>query len=215
MRVDHFRGFDRYYEIDAGEETAIKGKWKQGPKYELFQTVENKLGKLNIIAEDLGSLDKGVYRLMDETGYPGMKVMEFAFDGNKKNPYLPKNIKENSVCYTGTHDNDTLLGYINKLKGGEYKIFKDSLERTLKEGGIKYFPENKIEMAKVVMLLVMSSLAYLTVIPIQDILLLGSRARMNTPSTSEGNWQFKLQRLPNRKELFDFCDLVNSCERRP
>lgn len=203
------------YEIDAGEETAIKGKWKQGPKYELFQTVENKLGKLNIIAEDLGSLDKGVYRLMDETGYPGMKVMEFAFDGNKKNPYLPKNIKENSVCYTGTHDNDTLLGYINKLKGGEYKIFKDSLERTLKEGGIKYFPENKIEMAKVVMLLVMSSLAYLTVIPIQDILLLGSRARMNTPSTSEGNWQFKLQRLPNRKELFDFCDLVNSCERRP
>ena len=215
VRVDHFRGLDRYYEIDAGETTAVKGKWKHGPKYELFRTAESLLGKLNIIAEDLGSLDKGVYRLMDETGYPGMKVMEFAFDGNKKNPYLPKNIKENSVCYTGTHDNDTLLGYINKLKDGEYKIFKESLEKTLKEENVQCFLENKIEMAKAIMLLTMRSLAYLAVIPIQDILLLGSRARMNMPSTSEGNWRFKLQRIPNRQELFNFCELVKSCERRP
>ena len=151
---------------------------------------------------------------MDETGYPGMKVMEFAFDGNKKNPYLPKNIKENSVCYTGTHDNDTLLGYISKLKDGEYNIFKESLEGTLKEGDVQCFLENKIEMAKAVMLLTMRSLAYLAVIPIQDILLLGSRARMNMPSTSEGNWQFKLQRLPNRQEMSDFCELVRRYERR-
>ena len=143
VRVDHFRGLDRYYEIDAAETTAVKGKWKHGPKYELFRTEESILGKLNIIAEDLGSLDKGVYRLMDETGYPGMKVMEFAFDGNKKNPYLPKNIKENSVCYTGTHDNDTLLGYISKLKDGEYKIFKESLERTLREENVQCFLEKK------------------------------------------------------------------------
>lgn len=213
VRVDHFRGLDRYYEIDAGETTAVKGKWKHGPKYELFRTAESLLGKLNIIAEDLGSLDKGVYRLMDETGYPGMKVMEFAFDGNKKNPYLPKNIKENSVCYTGTHDNDTLLGYISKLKDGEYKIFKESLEKTLKEENVQCFLENKIEMAKAIMLLTMRSLAYLAVIPIQDVLLLGSRARMNMPSTSEGNWQFKLQRIPNRQDLFNFCELVKSCER--
>lgn len=215
VRVDHFRGLDRYYEIDAGETTAVKGKWKHGPKYELFRTAESLLGKLNIIAEDLGSLDKGVYRLMDETGYPGMKVMEFAFDGNKKNPYLPKNIKENSVCYTGTHDNDTLLGYISKLKDGEYKIFKESLEKTLKEENVQCFLENKIEMAKAIMLLTMRSWAYLAVIPIQDILLLGSRARMNMPSTSEGNWQFKLQRIPNRQDLFNFCELVKSCERSP
>ena len=172
VRVDHFRGFDRYYEIDEGEETAIKGKWKQGPKYELFQTVENKLGKMNIIAEDLGALDKGVYRLMDETGYPGMKVLEFAFDGNKNNPYLPKNIKENSVCYTGTHDNDTLLGYINKLKGRELRNFKNSLEEVLKDADIAYPLQNKKEMAQAILYLTMKSKAFLAVLPIQDILLL-------------------------------------------
>ena len=211
--MDHFRGFDRYYEIDAGEETAIKGKWKQGPKYELFQTVENKLGKLNIIAEDLGSLDKGVYRLMDETGYPGMKVMEFAFDGNKNNPYLPKNIKENSVCYTGTHDNDTLLGYINKLKGREYRNFKNSLEEALKDADIAYPLQNKKETAQAILYLTMKSKAFLAVLPIQDILLLDSRARMNIPSTTSGNWQFKLKSLPNEQEMSDFCKMINSCER--
>ena len=214
VRVDHFRGFDRYYEIDAGEETAIKGKWKQGPKYELFQTAENKLGKLNIIAEDLGSLDKGVYRLMDETGYPGMKVMEFAFDGNKNNPYLPKNIKENSVCYTGTHDNDTLLGYINKLKGREYRNFKNSLEKALKDADIAYPLQNKKEMAQAILYLTMKSKAFLAVLPIQDILLLDSRARMNIPSTTSGNWQFKLKSLPNEQEMSDFCKLINSYERK-
>ena len=213
MRVDHFRGFDRYYEIDEGEETAIKGKWKQGPKYELFQTVENKLGKMNIIAEDLGALDKGVYRLMDETGYPGMKVLEFAFDGNKNNPYLPKNIKENSVCYTGTHDNDTLLGYINKLKGRELRNFKNSLEEVLKDADIAYPLQNKKEMAQAILYLTMKSKAFLAVLPIQDILLLDSRARMNIPSTTSGNWRFKLKHIPNEQDMSDFCRTLKFYER--
>ena len=213
VRVDHFRGFDRYYEIEAGEETAIKGKWKQGPKYELFQTVENKLGKLNIIAEDLGSLDKGVYRLMDETGYPGMKVLEFAFDGNKDNPYLPKNIKENSVCYTGTHDNDTLLGYINKLKGRELRNFKNSLEKALKDEYIAYPLQSKKEMAQAILSLTMKSKAFLAVLPIQDILLLDSRARMNIPSTTSSNWRFKLKHIPNEQDMSDFCRTLKFYER--
>ena len=213
VRVDHFRGFDRYYEIDEGEETAIKGKWKQGPKYELFQTVENKLGKMNIIAEDLGALDKGVYRLMDETGYPGMKVLEFAFDGNKNNPYLPKNIKENSVCYTGTHDNDTLLGYINKLKGRELRNFKNSLEEVLKDADIAYPLQNKKEMAQAILYLTMKSKAFLAVLPIQDILLLDSRARMNIPSTTSGNGRFKLKHIPNEQDMSDFCRTLKFYER--
>ena len=210
VRVDHFRGFDRYYEIDAGEETAIKGKWKQGPKYELFQTVENKLGKLNIIAEDLGSLDKGVYRLMDETEYPGMKVMEFAFDGNKNNPYLPKNIKENSVCYTGTHDNDTLLGYIKKLKKKEYEVIVKGLEEVLGKEQIELELTDKRSVAKAVLFVTLWSRSKLAVIPIQDILLLGSSSRMNTPSTSRGNWQFKLKRIESYElsEFIGYCGLT-------
>lgn len=168
---------------------------------------------MNIIAEDLGALDKGVYRLMDETGYPGMKVLEFAFDGNKNNPYLPKNIKENSVCYTGTHDNDTLLGYINKLKGRELRNFKNSLEEVLKDADIAYPLQNKKEMAQAILYLTMKSKAFLAVLPIQDILLLDSRARMNIPSTTSGNWRFKLKHIPNEQDMSDFCRTLKFYER--
>ena len=208
--MDHFRGFDRYYEIEAGEKTAVNGTWRRGPKYELFQAAENALGKLNIIAEDLGSLDMGVYRLMDETGYPGMKVMEFAFDGNEDNPYLPKNIKENSVCYTGTHDNDTLLGYIKKLKKKEYEVFVKGLEEVLGKEQIELELTDKRSVAKAVLFVTLWSRSKLAVIPIQDILLLGSRSRMNTPSTSRGNWQFKLKRIESYElsEFIGYCGLT-------
>ena len=208
VRIDHFRGFDRYYEIDAGEETAIRGKWKQGPKYELFQTAESQLGKLNIIAEDLGLLDKGVYRLMEQTGYPGMKVMQFAFDGNKNNSYLPKNIGENSVCYTGTHDNDTTLGYIKSLKRKEYNIFLQCLTKTLQDEKLDVTLTTKEDMAKAVLLLALKSRADFAIIPIQDILLLDSRYRMNIPSTTGGNWQFKLKKISAN----DFINLRKYCE---
>ncbi len=215
VRVDHFRGFDRYYEIDAGEETAIKGKWKSGPKYELFQTAENKLGKMNIIAEDLGSLDKGVYRLMDETGYPGMKVMEFAFDGNKNNPYLPKNIQENSVCYTGTHDNDTLLGFIKKLKKKERVIFLKGLKDVLDNKQIELQDADSFSIARAVMYVTLQSRSKLAVIPIQDILLLDSCSRMNTPSVIGGNWQFRLKRIDRNdiSEFIGYCEVSDRLRR--
>ena len=213
VRIDHFRGFESYYSIPAGSTTAAGGHWEKGPGIELFRAVEQALGKRNIIAEDLGALDKGVYRLMDETGYPGMKVLEFAFDGNKNNPYLPKNIKENSVCYTGTHDNDTLLGYINKLKGRELRNFKNSLEEVLKDADIAYPLQNKKEMAQAILYLTMKSKAFLAVLPIQDILLLDSRSRMNIPSTTSGNWRFKLKHIPNEQDMSDFCRTLKFYER--
>lgn len=192
VRADHFRGFDRYYEIDAGEKTAVHGVWKAGPKKELFEAAEKTLGKLNLIAEDLGTLDRGVYRLMAETGYPGMKVLEFAFDGNRRNPYLPKNITENCVCYTGTHDNDTLYGYIKGLQGEERRRFRRELSRVLKEEGEPPALGRK-DMADAVIRLALKSRARLAVIPVQDLLRLDSRSRMNVPSTSGENWRFRLK----------------------
>ncbi len=192
VRADHFRGFDRYYEIDAGEKTAVHGVWKTGPKKELFEAAEKKLGRLNIIAEDLGTLDRGVYRLMAETGYPGMKVLEFAFDGNRRNPHLPKNISENCVCYTGTHDNDTLYGFIKGLQGKELRTFRECLNRTLKEEGEPPASGRK-DMADAVIRLALKSRARLAIVPVQDLLQLDSRSRMNVPSTSGENWRFRLK----------------------
>lgn len=211
VRVDHFRGFDRYYEIDASEKTAINGKWKYGPKYELFQIIEKQLGKLNIVAEDLGKQDVGVKRLMEKTGYPGMKVMQFAFDGNRRNSYLPKNICENSVCYTGTHDNDTLLGYIKSLDKIKFSVFYNSLKDVNKELAIS--SKDKKAIARYIVFLALNTQAYLTVIPLQDILLLDSRARMNTPSVPMGNWQFKLRSLPNNVIMGGFAEMAKIASR--
>ena len=187
VRIDHFRGFDRYYEIDAGERTAINGTWRRGPKYELFQAAENALGKLNIIAEDLGSLDKGVYRLMDETGYPGMKVMEFAFDGNEDNPYLPKNIKENSVCYTGTHDNTTAKAWAKQLPKDRKRYFRSEVGKSFWETDAHALVRSVLE-----------SDASLAVVPIQDYMEIGTEGRINVPSTLGGNWTWKLPRQYER-----------------
>lgn len=196
VRIDHFRGFDRYFEIDAKAENAINGHWVQGPKEKLFKVIESRLGKSDFIAEDLGTLDKGVYRLMKKTGYPGMKVLQFAFDGNPQNPYLPENIGENSICYTGTHDNDTLIGFLKKSNLSE--IQPRIKEAVLKEGinqrisGVKNCAGALIECA-------FACRSRLTVLPVQDVMFLDNEARMNTPSTAEGNWTFRLSRLPSEK----------------
>ena len=201
IRVDHFRGFDRYYEIEAGAETAERGRWCRGPKAELFRAAEEALGRLPVIAEDLGLLDAGVRRLLADTGYPGMKVLQFAFDGNRRNTYLPKYIPENSVCYTGTHDNDTTLGYVRSLRGKAYSRFLRQLQGVLREEGLSAELPDKRAAAAAIVRLALHSRAKLAVIPVQDILLLGSDARMNTPSTVGCNWEFRLQRLPKREKL--------------
>ncbi len=198
VRIDHFRGFDRYFEIDAGAETAIGGVWKRGPGTALFDAVRKELGEVAFIAEDLGTLDAGVYRLMRKTGYPGMKVIQFAFDGNPGNPYLPQNIRENSVCYTGTHDNDTLAGFLQTMPECERNNLYAMLEPLLKEAKIACRLKTVQEAARCMRGLALSCKSGVCVLPVQDLLLSGSETRMNIPSVASGNWRYRI-----RKNLTD------------
>lgn len=198
VRIDHFRGLDRYYEIPYGAKTAEKGNWQNGPKDKIFGETDPE----KIIAEDLGIVDEGVKTLLEKTGFSGMKVLLFAFDGNPENDFLPQNIGENSVCYTGTHDNDTVAGYIKLLSAEEFILFRSRVASALENCGIflslggkgEKFPEAFVRMA-------LSSKARLAIIPVQDILGLDNKARMNVPGTQNGNWSFRLSRQPEMKNL--------------
>ena len=221
VRVDHFRGFDRYYEIGAGESTAVNGKWVAGPKNALFKAVKSSLGNPDIIAEDLGTLDEGVYRLLKTTGFPGMKVIEFAFDGNPDNPYLPHNITENSVCYTGTHDNDTLIGFVKSLDDGTKARLFGMIDKCLEEcknqaygknaeasaGNVVASATDEKSAAIAMTYIALESRANLTVVPVQDIMLTGSETRMNVPSSGEGNWRFRLKDfdIPAFDNFYNLC----------
>ena len=195
VRIDHFRGIDRYYEIPAFAETAVKGEWQKGPGEKLFSNIK---AEGRIIAEDLGIIDEGVTALRDKLGFPGMKVLLFAFDGNENNDFLPKNIGENSVCYTGTHDNDTVAGYVGTLATEEFLLFRSRGAQVLQEEGIYVrLGEKPQEFSQAFCRLALASKARLAVLPMQDILGLGNEARMNYPGMSEGNWQFRMQKLPS------------------
>ena len=195
VRIDHFRGIDRYYEIPAFAETAVKGEWQKGPGEKLFANIK---AEGRIIAEDLGIIDEGVTALRDKLGFPGMKVLLFAFDGNENNDFLPKNIGENSVCYTGTHDNDTVAGYVGTLATEEFLLFRSRVAQVLQEEGIYVrLGEKPQEFSQAFCRLALASKARLAVLPMQDILGLGNEARMNYPGMSEENWQFRMQKLPS------------------
>ncbi len=184
VRIDHFRGFDSYFAIDASEDTAVNGKWIDGPKMKLFKAFERELGEnLPIIAEDLGYLTDSVKRLLAETGYPGMKILQFAFDERESSDYLPHNYTPNSVCYVGTHDNDTALGWYNTVDERDRKMAVEYFNLTEEEG-----------YAKGMMRGAMGSVSDLCVICMQDVLNLGSEGRMNTPSTDAGNWQWRVKK---------------------
>ena len=185
VRVDHFRGFDEYYSIPYGQDTAVNGKWEQGPGIEIFRKMEEYFGQkeLPIIAEDLGFLTPSVYRLLEETGFPGMKVLEFAFEEGGRSPYLPHNYTQNCVVYTGTHDNDTLAGW--------YK----AMDIEQKEFSIEYLGNSLTPVDQVhwdFIRLALRSVAELAVIPVQDYLGLGAEARTNEPSTIGKNWRWRL-----------------------
>ena len=201
IRIDHFRGLDRYYAIPADSETAETGEWLPGPGIRLFNEVKRQLGDVRIIAEDLGVMDNGVIRLRERTGFPGMKIMQFAFDGNSENPYLPQNIEINSVVYTGTHDNDTSLGFINAMTDEEFAVYKQRLRAALQSEGVVLPFVSREETGLALVICALATNARIAVIPVQDLMNLDGSARMNIPSTAEGNWQYRMEKLPSRREL--------------
>ena len=198
VRIDHFRGFDRFYAIPAEAETAKEGKWHRGPKAALFEDMTS----CAIVAEDLGVIDDGVRKLMKDTGYPGMKVFEFAFNGDPENEYLPSKYAANCVAYTGTHDNNTLRAFLENMDNFERRAFKESLEAECMLADVAYIQETVEDECESIIRLLMSSKADTVIVPMHDVLCLGEEARLNAPSTvSNRNWTFRftLKDLKNRK----------------
>ena len=183
VRIDHFRGFDEYYSIPYGDTTARNGHWEKGPGIALFEAAKNRLGELNIIAEDLGYITDSVKKLVADSGFPGMKVLEFAFDSREKSDYLPYTYEKNSVVYTGTHDNETIAGWYAGLDKSDLKMCTDYMNIDRIPG-----KENHWDFIRLAML----SVSDLCVIPIQDYLGLDNRARINHPSTLGTNWRWRL-----------------------
>lgn len=186
VRIDHFRGFDQYYSIPAGSETAIGGRWEQGPGISFFHTVKRALGEKEIIAEDLGYVTDSVRNLVKDSGFPGMKVLEFAFDSRDSgcaSDYLPHNYPENCVAYTGTHDNETITGWFRSITPAERTLARDYLCDS-------HTPESRLYLSFIS--LIMRSQARLCIIPLQDYMGLDNDCRINTPSTVGGNWKWRL-----------------------
>jgi 4-alpha-glucanotransferase len=181
LRVDHFRALESCWEIPAGAVSAREGRWQPTPGDELLGTLRQELGAVPLVAEDLGIITAEVRALRDRYGLPGMLVLQFAFDGSPQNPYLPANHVENAVVYTGTHDNDTTAGWYDNLDAGSRARVDSVLASTPGD-----MPGALIRAAY-------ASPAQLAVLPMQDLLALGSEARMNVPGTTSGNWQWRLR----------------------
>ena len=186
VRIDHFRGFDEYYAIPYGDKTAENGWWEKGPGIDLFRAISARLGDREIIAEDLGYMTDSVKQLVEESGYPNMKVIEFAFDerdtGNASD-YLPHNYPRNCVVYTGTHDNETLVSWLEDITPAERRQVREYLNN---------FRDSGKELCQDLICLVMRSVANLCIIPMQDYLGLDNSARMNQPSTLGKNWKWRV-----------------------
>jgi 4-alpha-glucanotransferase len=179
IRIDHFRGFEAYWEIPASEPTAMIGEWKPGPGADFFQAMKDQLGELPIVAEDLGVITAEVEALRLGFNLPGMKVLQFAW-GDPTNPFLPHNHGENSVVYTGTHDNNTTIGWWMDEVDEETKNFMQTyLEREVREINWRMIQ------------LAMMSTAHTAIFPMQDVLNHGSEGRMNTPGKEQGNWTWR------------------------
>jgi 4-alpha-glucanotransferase len=182
IRLDHFRGFAAAWHVPAGAANARSGQWVPGPGAKFFQAVQKELGAVPFIAEDLGSITRDVYALRDQFHLPGMRVLQFAFDGRLDNPHLPHNYSTNSVAYTGTHDNPTTRAWFEDLpRDQQENIFKYLRAEGAKSG----------EAAHALMELVWSSVAAIAMAPLQDLLNLGREARMNVPGLAEGNWRWR------------------------
>ena len=192
VRIDHFRGFDEYYAIPCGDETAVNGKWMPGPGMDLFQAVEAKLGRPNIIAEDLGFLTDSVLKMLADSGFPGMKVLQFAFDPSAESAYLPHTYPKNCVVYTGTHDNDTTRGWYHS----ESKATRDFAKEYM---NVQRMDEDNL--AWDFIRVAMGSVADLCITPMQDFLNLDGEARINMPSILGGNWAWRMKKGQFDKEI--------------
>lgn len=198
IRIDHFRGFDSYYSIPADADTARIGQWEQGPGMNLFRAIRKNLGAIPIIAEDLGILTDSVRALVDTSGYPGMKVLQFAFDDSsegKSSPYMPCFYNKNAIVYTGTHDNDTTPGFIREA--GPAK--RNNISRYLGKENL-----SEEETVRELIRIAMSSVADTVIIPLQDYLLCGSEMRTNTPGTCGKNWGVRFSTDYLTRETEDF-----------
>ena len=179
IRIDHFRGFAAYWSVPYGETTAINGKWVTGPGKDLFKAIRRELGNIPVIAEDLGVITEDVEDLRDSFDLPGMKILQFAFDSAEPNDYLPHNFTRNSVVYTGTHDNDTIVGWLNNAKEEDKQYLKEYLNSN---GGNICWDLIRASLA---------SASYMSITPMQDLLCLGNEARMNLPGTTINNWMWR------------------------
>jgi len=179
VRIDHFRGFEASWEIPAEEETAMNGQWVKSPGEKLLKALYKAYPELSLVAEDLGIITDEVDNLRMQFNLPGMKILQFAFSGESSNPYLPHNHQVNSVVYTGTHDNDTTLSWLNTLNDDEKQMIRQYFN-------FPYDPLNQVLMSRT-----MASVSKLAILPLQDLMHQGEGHRMNTPGTVEGNWQWR------------------------
>jgi len=193
VRLDHFRGFEKYYEIPGGASTAVVGRWVAGPGARLFEAFERALGKLPFIAEDLGYITPEVHALRDRFGFPGMRVLQFAFGGaSPDDPFRPYNYVRNCVVYTGTHDNDTTLGWFHNSDSGASTL--DPAEALLERArALRYLGTEGSEIHWDFIRAALASVADTAVIPLQDVLGLGSEARMNRPASADNNWVWRFE----------------------
>lgn len=195
VRIDHFRGFDEYFSIPYGDENAFNGHWEKGPGIELFRAVEHAIGKKEVIAEDLGYMTDSVRNLVKESGFPNMKVLEFAFDSRDtgcRNDYLPHNYNENCVAYTGTHDNQTIISWFDSITKEEQNMAREYLCDMATDK--KYLNLSFIS-------LIMRSSALKCIIPIQDYIGLDDKSRINKPSTVGTNWRWRLKKNELNEDL--------------
>ncbi len=193
IRLDHFRGFESYWEVPGNAKTAASGRWVPGPREPFFEAVAAKLGKIPIIAEDLGVITPQVEALRDRFGFPGMRVLQFAFgDDPKANDYQPHNFPRHCVVYTGTHDNDTTVGWFHSRQGKGSTRAADEIQKE-QQFALKYLDSKGEQIHRDMIRLAFQSVADTAIVPLQDVLGLGTPARMNLPGTAEGNWSWRFR----------------------
>lgn len=206
VRVDHFRGFDEYYSIPYGDENAKRGHWEKGPGMDLFHALRKALGEQAVIAEDLGYVTESVKKLVEDSGFPGMKLLEFAFDSRESGDYRPNTWTENTVCYTGTHDNQVLKDWFLEVEDGDRQMAADYVGKTVEELLAMDYVDFFIK-------LTLNSRSNTAIIPYQDYCHKGKEARVNKPSVLGCNWSYRFQKEDFTKEMAEkiraFCEESN------